>query len=192
MAGCMRFWNILESQFTPLQRVKQSRCWPFALLPPVQLVLVLLLAFLPRLSPSWVDLLFALRPRDPSFRNTLLTSLSMPSLFRLLSLFPTVSLVSVLLLVREGNPNCFEVIRFTASIVHPSYHLCAFIVGFWGAGAASLICPTAVPALFAILKAYPFVLAIAKGLVAFPLSFHWFAGIRHLVRIYPISPFTGA
>lgn len=75
--------------------------------------------------------------------------------------------------------------------MHPSDHLCALLLGFWAAGAASLVCPTAVPALFACLKAYPFVLAIAKGLVAFPLSFHWFAGLRHLVRIYLILLLTG-
>jgi succinate dehydrogenase (ubiquinone) cytochrome b560 subunit len=57
----------------------------------------------------------------------------------------------------------------------------ALAAGFWAAGAASLVCPTAIPVVWGFLKASPILLAMAKAAIAFPLSFHYFAGIRHLV-----------
>lgn len=63
-------------------------------------------------------------------------------------------------------------------------------IGFWAAGAASLICPTAIPMVWGFVKAYPILLAMAKAAVAFPLSYHYLAGIRHLVRFYLDLPFS--
>lgn len=117
----------------------------------------------------------------------------MPSPSLLLCLLLTVSLESAWLEVRVQIPRFTEINlknRFLALLeLNPDSPI-AEIIGFWAAGAASLVCPTAIPVVWGFVKTYPILLALAKAAIAFPLSYHYLAGIRHLVRFYILLPFS--
>ena len=62
-------------------------------------------------------------------------------------------------------------------------------VGFWATAATALTCSCNIPMyVYAAKAALPWLVPIAKGVVSFPIVYHYVAGIRHLVRAQLFIP----